>query len=60
MNRRDIIIIAVLINAGLLVTLFVSSLKKEQNVDLAYSSSGIPQVEIAAVPPKKKKKDQVD
>lgn len=62
MNRRDIIIVAVLINAGLLVTLFVSSLKKETGVDLVSSEQAPKQVEIAAkltLPPKKGG-DQVD
>lgn len=35
MNRRDLIIVAVIINAGLLVTLFVSSLKRDQEPQLA-------------------------
>lgn len=62
MNRRDIIIVAVLINAGLLVTLFVSSLKKETGVDLVSSEQAPKQVEIAAklTPPPKKGGDQVD
>ena len=34
MNRRDIIIVAVLINAGLLAALFVSSIKKEPGTHL--------------------------
>ncbi|MCB1082229.1 MAG: LysM peptidoglycan-binding domain-containing protein [Chlamydiia bacterium] len=34
MNRRDIIIVAVLINTGLLVTLFVTSLSKEKEIPL--------------------------
>ncbi|MEM8727777.1 MAG: LysM peptidoglycan-binding domain-containing protein [Chlamydiota bacterium] len=43
MNRRDIIIVAVLINAGLLVTLFISALKKESGADsdLVISSESI-------------------
>lgn len=62
MNRRDIIIVAVLINAGLLVTLFVSSLKKETGAPLVSSEPPPQQVEIAAklTPPTKKGGDQVD
>lgn len=62
MNRRDIIIVAVLINAGLLVTLFVSSLRKETGMDLVSSEPAPKQVEIAAklTPPPKKGGDQVD
>lgn len=45
MNRRDIIIVAVLINAGLLVTLFVSSLKKESGTNLVSSEPIKEQVE---------------
>lgn len=59
MNRRDIIIVAVLINAGLLVTLFVSSLKKEQSRDLAYQSYQASPVDTAAFS-QPKGKDQVD
>ncbi|QVL58248.1 MAG: LysM peptidoglycan-binding domain-containing protein [Simkaniaceae bacterium] len=62
MNRRDIIIVAVLINAGLLVTLFVSSLKKETGMDLVSSEPIKEQVDIAAklMPPREKGGDQVD
>ncbi len=62
MNRRDIIIVAVLINAGLLVTLFVSSLKKESGMDLVSSKPIKEQVDVAAklTPPKEKGGDQVD
>lgn len=62
MNRRDIIIVAVLINAGLLVTLFVSSLRKETGMDLVSSEPVMEQVDIAAklTPPIKKGGDQVD
>lgn len=35
MNRKDIIIVAVLINAGLLVTLFVSALKTDRGTSVA-------------------------
>lgn len=59
MNRRDIIIVAVLINAGLLVTLFVSSLKKEQSRDLAYQPYQASPVDTAALS-QPKGKDQVD
>ena len=61
MNRRDIIIVAVLINAGLLVTLFVSSLKSSDGKDLALAPSE--QVEVEKTSPvlsEKKEKDQVD
>lgn len=62
MNRRDIIIVAVLINAGLLVTLFVSSLKKETGTSLVSSEPALKQVEIAAklTPPLKQGGDPVD
>ncbi|MDJ0651539.1 MAG: LysM peptidoglycan-binding domain-containing protein [Simkaniaceae bacterium] len=62
MNRRDIIIVAVLINAGLVVTLFVSSLKKESRTDLVSSKPSKEQVDVAAklTPPKEKGADQVD
>ena len=62
MNRRDIIIVAVLINAGLLVTLFVSSLKKESGMDLVYSEPIKEEVNIAAklTPTREKGGDQVD
>jgi peptidoglycan endopeptidase LytF len=62
MNRRDIIIVAVLINAGLLVTLFVSSLKKETEVPLVSIEPETKQVEIAAklTPPVKQGGDPVD
>lgn len=53
MNRRDTIIVAVLINAGLLVVLFVSALKTP-------SSTEVVQVEKAApLPPLEKKKPLV-
>ena len=61
MNRRDIIIVAVLINAGLLATLFVSSLKKEQGTDLVLSTKESHQIEIAATPLSiKQGGDQID
>ena len=61
MNRRDIIIVAVLINAGLLATLFVSSLKKEQGTDLVLSPKEAHQIEIAASPLSVKQGgDQID
>lgn len=63
MNRRDIIIVAVLINAGLLVTLFVSSLKKESGMDLVSSKPIKEQVDVVAKltpPPIEKGGDQVD
>ena len=61
MNRRDIIIVAVLINAGLLVTLFVSSLKKEQGTtDLVFSPKEAHQIEIAATSSAKQGGDQID
>ncbi|MCB1106596.1 MAG: LysM peptidoglycan-binding domain-containing protein [Chlamydiia bacterium] len=63
MNRRDIIIVAVIINAGLLVTLFVSSLKKEQGTDLViHPKVAVEQVEIAQAPPPPLKSggDQID
>jgi len=61
MNRRDIIIVAVLINAGLLATLFVSSLKKEKGTDLVLSPKEAHQIEIAATPlPVKQGGDQID
>ncbi|MCB1085148.1 MAG: LysM peptidoglycan-binding domain-containing protein [Chlamydiia bacterium] len=59
MNRRDIIIVAVLINAGLLVTLFVSSLKRESELPLVMNENK--EVEIAQLlPPSKPGSDQVD
>jgi len=61
MNRRDIIIVAVLINAGLLVTLFLSSLKKENGIDLQSSRSIKKEFEVAAnliTPPAEK--DPID
>ncbi|WP_316356630.1 lytic transglycosylase [Candidatus Neptunichlamydia sp. REUL1] len=62
MNRRDIIIVAVLINTGLLVALFVSSLKKDQGTtDLALSPKEAHQIEIAATPLSAKQGgDQID
>jgi len=61
MNRRDIIIVAVLINAGLLVTLFVSSLKRGQGTDLALSPKKAQQIEIVATPLSPKQgMDQID
>ncbi len=61
MNRRDIIIVAVLINAGLLVTLFIGFLKKEQGNDLVLSPKEAYQTEIAAIaPPAKQIGDQID
>ena len=62
MNRRDIIIVAVLINTGLLVTLFVSSLKKESGIDLVSSTPIKESIDITAklTPPIKKGGDQVD
>ncbi|MDN3509300.1 MAG: LysM peptidoglycan-binding domain-containing protein [Candidatus Neptunochlamydia sp.] len=62
MNRRDIIIVAVLINAGLLVTLFVSSRKKESVMDLVSSKPIKEQVDVVAklAPRKEKGGDQVD
>lgn len=62
MNRRDIIIVAVLINTGLLVTLFVSSLKKESGIDLVSSTPIKESIDITAklTPSIKKGGDQVD
>lgn len=48
MNRRDTIIVAVLINAGLLVMLFISALKTP-------SANGIAKADIPATPPAPKK-----
>ena len=61
MNRRDIIIVAVLINAGLLVTLFASSLKRDQTTDFATAPNGSQQIERdAASPSPKQSGDQID
>ncbi len=62
MNRRDIIIVAVLINAGLLVTLFVSSLKNESGTNLVVTEPKQEQGNIAAklTPTAKHGGDQVD
>ncbi len=62
MNRRDIIIVAVLINAGLLVTLFVSSLKNEPNVNLMVSEPKAEEADVVAklTPTAKDGGDQVD
>ncbi|MBF5058509.1 LysM peptidoglycan-binding domain-containing protein [Candidatus Neptunochlamydia vexilliferae] len=56
MNRRDIIIVAVLINAGLLVTLFVSSLKKGGELELAGEQKAPEEIVIAPT----KAKDPID
>jgi peptidoglycan DL-endopeptidase LytF len=50
MNRREIIIVAALINAGLLITLFVTGIKKEEKPSLVYSPPK--EVEIASLPRK--------
>ena len=61
MNRRDVIIVAVFINVGLLVTLFVSSLKKEPGGELAKATEKEQQIESAlSSPPKKSGGDQID
>ncbi len=56
MNRRDIIIVAVLVNVGLLVTLFVSSLKKGDEVELAQVEKAPEEIVIAST----KAKDPID
>ena len=60
MNRKDIIIIAVLINAGLLVTLFVSSLTEEVREEPPFSPSVITEVEHKILPPPSPEKEQLD
>lgn len=52
MNRRDIIVVAVLINAGLLVVLFFSSLKTDKKSPVSLSSVVHEQVEAPKVIPK--------
>ncbi|NGX50905.1 MAG: D-gamma-glutamyl-meso-diaminopimelic acid endopeptidase CwlS [Chlamydiae bacterium] len=62
MNRKDIIIVAVLLNAGLLVTLFVSSVKRESSVKVARIET-INKESIAARPLSplpRKRKNQID
>ncbi|MGE0198714.1 MAG: LysM peptidoglycan-binding domain-containing protein [Simkaniaceae bacterium] len=62
MNRKDIIIVAVLINAGLLVTLFVSALKTEREETVVINPPSKEEVIVAkpvsALPPKGG--DQID
>ncbi len=50
MSRRDTIIVAVLINVGLLIVLFASALKKSPDSEfvLAPTHSGVPSVEVAS------------
>ena len=59
MNRRDIIIVAVLINAGLLATLFVTSLNKNPSGELA-SKTCQPTPTAVAIEVKPQEKDQID
>lgn len=62
MSRKDIIIVAVLINAGLLVTLFISALKSEKGTAVATTQAPKEEVVVAkpatAIP--SKGGDQVD
>ncbi len=39
MNRRDTLIVAVLINAGLLVVLFVTATKSQNKIEEPFASS---------------------
>ena len=52
MNRRDIIVVAVIINAGLLVVLFFSSLKSDKKTPVSLSSTVQEQVEVPKAIPK--------
>ena len=52
MNRRDIIVVAVIINAGLLVVLFFSSLKSDKKTPVSLSNAIQEQVEAPKAIPK--------
>ena len=62
MNRRDIIVVAVLINVGLLVTLFVGALKNDKETNLVTNQPFQEEVSVgqsgAAIP--SNGSDQVD
>lgn len=61
MNRRDLIIVAVIINAGLLVTLFVSSLKREEGVSSIAQNHKPQKIEVETPSISLEKgKDQID
>ena len=67
MNRRDTILIAVLLNAGLLIVLFATSLKSDKKDDAATDvqviSTSQPEVQsasVAAIPAGAPKPDEVD
>ncbi|WP_420422303.1 LysM peptidoglycan-binding domain-containing protein [Simkania sp.] len=65
MNRRDMIIVAALINAGLLVVLFVSAVKpshREEKGSLAVASEQVAAIETAVTKPAKTSSsgDQID
>lgn len=64
MNRRDLIIVAVLINCGLLIALFIGAVKSDRDTDLQLSHAQvvqeIPQKETASAQETSQGGDQID